>query len=107
MSVLGRDGRDTILDFDATQGDRLDLKQLLAGTGFDPGAPDAGSFLHFEAVNANGDGVQDIAVIVDHDGAGTAHVPSQVATLINPVGVTPTTPVADVTTFTASDGATS
>ena len=106
FTALG-DGRDTILDFNADQGDRLNLEQLFQGSGFNPQAPNAGEFLRFVAVDANHDGVRDIAVVADIDGPGTAHVASQVATLVNPVGIAPGTPVTEVTTFHASDGATS
>ena len=104
VGALG-DGRDTILDFDAGQGDRLDLERLFAGSGLDPAA-DASSFLRFVPMDADGDAVADIGVIVDLDGAGGAHVPSQVATLLDPTGVAPGTPILEVTTFVASDGAT-
>jgi Ca2+-binding RTX toxin-like protein len=99
------DGRDTILDFNAEEGDRLDLRQLFEGTGFDPGAADAGDVLRFEALGGGGDTAR-VGVVADLDGAGATHVPAQVATLINPVGVAPGTAVADVATFTGSDGAT-
>jgi Ca2+-binding RTX toxin-like protein len=105
ITSLG-DGRDTILDFNAGQGDRLNLEQLFAGTGFNPNAANAGDFLRFEAFDANGDGVPDIRVIADLDGAGTGHAAAQVATLINPVGIAPGTSIHDVTTFTGTDGAT-
>jgi hypothetical protein len=100
------DGRDTILDFNAEEGDRLDLRQLFEGTGFDPGAADAGDFLRFEALDGGGGDTTRVGVVADLDGAGATHVPAQVATLVNPVGVAPGTAVADVATFTGSDGAT-
>jgi large repetitive protein len=100
------DGRDTILDFNAEEGDRLDLRQLFQGAGFDPGAADAGDFLRFDAVDGGGGDAPRVGVVVDLDGAGDTHVAAQVATLVNPVGVAPGTAVADVTTFTGSDGAT-
>ncbi|MEK0085706.1 type I secretion C-terminal target domain-containing protein [Benzoatithermus flavus] len=106
LTALG-DGRDIILDFDATAGDRLDLGRLLAGTGFDPNAANAGDFLRFEATEADGNGTADIKVIVDLDGSGSHYVPEHVATLMNPVGVGPGTPLHEVATFTGSDGATS
>ena len=106
FTALG-DGRDTILDFNAGAGDRLNLEALFADSaGFDPNAANAGDFLRFEAFDANGDGVDDIRVIADLDGAGSTYVAAQVATLINPVGIGVGTPLEDVTTFTGSDGAT-
>jgi len=49
-------------------------------------------------------------VIADLDGPGTRYVPSQVATLVNPVGVTADTAIHDVAATTAaathSNGAT-
>ena len=106
VTALG-DGRDTILDFNADEGDRLNLQKLFAGTGFDPGANNAGDYLRIEAVNANGDATSDVGVIADLDGAGNAYTAAQVAVLVNPVGVGPGTPIQEVTTFTGSDGATS
>ena len=44
--------------------------------------------------------MRDIRVVADLDGPGAAHVASQVATLVNPVGIAPGTPLDDVTTFT-------
>lgn len=106
FTALG-DGRDTILDFNASAGDRLNLEALFADSaGFDPSAANAGDFLRFEAFDGNGDSVQDIRVIADLDGAGSRFVAAQVATLINPVGIGVGTPLEDVTTFTGSDGAT-
>ncbi len=106
FTALG-DGQDTILDFNAGAGDRLNLEALFSDSaGFDPTAANAGDFLRFEAFDANGDGVQDIRVIADLDGAGTKYAAAQVATLINPVGIAAGTPLEDVTTFTGSDGAT-
>ncbi|HEX6011581.1 MAG TPA: type I secretion C-terminal target domain-containing protein, partial [Geminicoccaceae bacterium] len=66
------DGRDTILDFNAEEGDRLDLRQLFEGTGFDPGAADAGDFLRFEALDGGGDTTR-VGVVADLDGAGATH----------------------------------
>ena len=106
FTALG-DGRDTILDFNAGAGDRLNLEALFADSaGFDPSAANAGDFLRFEAFDANGDAVQDIRVIADLDGTGGRFTGAHVATLINPVGIGAGTPLEDVTTFTGSDGAT-
>lgn len=106
LTALG-DGRDTILDFDATAGDRLGLGELFAGTGFDPNASDAGDYVRFEATDGDGDATTDLKLIVDLDGSGSRYGAEHVATLINPVGVAPGTAVQEVATFTGSDGATS
>jgi Ca2+-binding RTX toxin-like protein len=74
------DRGDRLLDFNADEGDVLDLSAL-----FD-GQADAGNiddFLQFEPSGAN-----DIAVSADIDGAAPAFEPVQVVTLVDPTGVT-------------------
>jgi Ca2+-binding RTX toxin-like protein len=102
------DGRNVWDDFNAFDGDKLDLTRLFQGTAFDPRAPNASQFLRFENRTLDGVGVNnDIAVIVDLDGPGAAYSPQVVMELWNPVGPIGGDPIAKFTTFNqASDGAT-
>ena len=96
-----REGRDTIFDFDATEGDRLDLTNIF-DSNFDPNDPSAREFIIFQAVDDDLGGVaNDINVLVDLDGPGSNHVPVPVATLDNPTGINPDSAITDVTTFPA------
>lgn len=83
ITSLG-DGHDTITDLDWSEGDRLDLTGLLAGSGFDPEAPDAARRLRLEPAGPDGEGRSQVRVIVDLDGAGTAFAGHVVATLLDP-----------------------
>ena len=86
------DGTDTIVDFNADQGDVLGLHLLLDGSGFDPDAPNAGRFLRLRELDLDGDGARDdIQVQVDLDGAGSAHRFVTIFELLDPVGVDATT----------------
>lgn len=97
IRTLG-DGADTILDFDATAGDRLDLTALI-GAGFDP-ADDPAPWLRIRGAPVAGR----LVVEVDVDGAAEAHGFAGMVNLIDPAGVgaDPLT----ITTWRASDGAT-
>jgi hypothetical protein len=90
VTALG-DGTDTILDFDRSEGDRLDLGRLLAGSGWDgPGSPTAGDFVRVERIDLDGDGVNDdVRVDVDLDGSGSLHAFHPVFVLNDPIGLSP------------------
>lgn len=74
VTALG-DGLDEILDFDGTEGDRIDLDALLEGSGWGgPGSPTAGDFAQVTLVDWDGDSASDdVLVSVDLDGAGSLH----------------------------------
>jgi hypothetical protein len=74
------DRGDQILDFDAVEGDLLDLSSLFQDVDVDIANVD--SFLQFEQSGEN------IAVSADVDGAQTNFDPVQVVTLVDPTGVT-------------------
>ena len=74
------DRGDQILDFDAVEGDVLDLSSLFQGVDIDIANVD--SFLQFEQSG------EDIAVSANVDGAQTNFDPVQVVTLVDPTGVT-------------------
>ncbi|MDX6749979.1 type I secretion C-terminal target domain-containing protein [Geminicoccaceae bacterium 1502E] len=81
VASLG-DGHDIVTDFDEKEGDRLDLEGVLAGTAFDPRAPDASDWLRFEPADLDGDGRRDdVRVVVDLDGAGREHRPQVILSL--------------------------
>jgi len=105
VTTLG-DGRDIIHDFDRGQGDRIDLHELLSGTGFDaPGAVER-DFVRIGYTDFDGDGnVNDVRVQVDLDGSGSEHVFNQVLVLTDPVGL-PSGPLT-LADLGGSDGATS
>lgn len=77
------DGKDTIRNFNATEGDRLDLTSLFRDS--DISADTFGQFVRTSAVS-NG-----VAVQVDLDGAGGEQRFADIAVLERPVGVTPST----------------
>jgi Ca2+-binding RTX toxin-like protein len=77
------DGKDTIRNFNATQGDRLDLSLLFRDSEID----DA-SFDHFVRTTQDG---KDFLVQVDLDGQGTDHRFVDIARLVGPTGVTAAT----------------
>jgi hypothetical protein len=77
------DGADTIRNFNATEGDKLDLTQLFRDSDIN-----AASFDHFVRTSAITNGVK---VQVDLDGAGAEQRFVDVAYLVNPVGVTSAT----------------
>ncbi len=105
VTSLG-DGRDIVRDFDRTEGDRIDLSELLAGSGFDaPGAVES-DFVRISYTDFDGDGSEDdVRVQVDLDGPGDEHVFNQVLVLTDPVGL----PSGSLTLadLGGSDGATS
>jgi Bacterial Ig domain/RTX calcium-binding nonapeptide repeat (4 copies) len=74
------DRGDRILDFNADEGDVLDLSALFDGQA---NAGNIDDFLQFEPSGAN-----DVAVNADIDGAAPAFEPVQVVTLVDPAGVT-------------------
>jgi Ca2+-binding RTX toxin-like protein len=74
------DRGDQILDFDAVEGDVLDLSSMFQDVDVDIANVD--SFLQFEQSGEN------IAVSADVDGAQTNFDPVQVVTLVDPTGVT-------------------
>ncbi len=105
VTSLG-DGRDIIRDFDRTEGDRIDLSELLAGSGIDaPGAVED-DFVRIAYTDFDRDGFEDdVRVQVDLDGPGGEHVFNQVLVLTDPAGLPPgSLTLADLG---ASDGATS
>jgi hypothetical protein len=77
------DGADTIRNFDATEGDRLDLRELLRDSGVTDETVD--QFVSSNEFTFGGGGVR---VQVDLDGPGGQHRPVSVAFLEQPVGVT-------------------
>ncbi len=77
------DGADTIRNFNATEGDRLDLSLLFRDS--DITADTFGQFVRTDAIE-NG-----VKVQVDLDGGGTDHRFVDIAFLVNPVGVTTST----------------
>ncbi len=105
ITSLG-DGRDIVHDFDRTEGDRIDLSELLAGSGYDaPGAVER-DFVRISYTDFDRDGsVDDVRVEVDLDGTGDAHVFNQVLVLTDPVGL-PSGPL-NLADLGGSDGATS
>ncbi len=105
VTSLG-DGRDIVRDFDRTEGDRIDLSELLSGTGFDaPGAVEH-DFVRIGYTDFDGDGnVDDVRVEVDLDGSGSEHVFNQVLVLTDPAGL-PSGPLT-LADLGGSDGATS
>jgi len=74
------DRGDRLLDFNAGEGDVLDLSALFDGQA---NAGNIDDFLQFEPSGAN-----DVAVNADIDGAAPAFEPVQVVTLVDPSGVT-------------------
>lgn len=90
VTALG-DGRDTILDFNRAEGDRLDLDRLLKGSGWGgPDSPAAGDFVRVERIDRDGDGVNDdVRVSVDLDGSGSLHAFHPVFVLNDPTGLSP------------------
>jgi Ca2+-binding RTX toxin-like protein len=74
------DRGDQLLDFNATEGDVLDLSALFDGQA---NAGNINDFLQF-----NPSGVNDIQVSADIDGASTGFDFLQVVTLVDPTGVT-------------------
>ena len=94
------DGTDTITDFNADDGDVLDLHMLLDGTGFDSTKANVDDFIRLSAADTDGDGdTDDITVSVDLDGNGSAHRMVTVFDLTNPVGVDGSTDPLSITTF--------
>ncbi len=95
------DGTDTVADFNSAEGDRLDLTKFFQGTGFDPNAANASSFLSFQVVNSH-----DVDVVVDRDGSGSqyqSHVAFHILNQVDPSALT----IASATTYGhATDGAT-
>jgi hypothetical protein len=75
------DGADTIRNFDATEGDRLDMTELFRDSDISDASID-----HFVRSIDDADGVQ---VEVDLDGPGTAQQWTTVAFLDQPTGVSP------------------
>jgi RTX calcium-binding nonapeptide repeat (4 copies) len=73
-------GRNVIVDFDPQEGDRLNLEELLTNRAFDPTAEDASNWLRFELVTP-GDGLTQVAVILDLDGLGKAYNAVSIAQL--------------------------
>lgn len=90
VTALG-DGRDTILDFDRSEGDRIDLDTLLRGSGWGgPDSPTAGDFVRVERIDRDGDGVNDdVRVSVDLDDGGSLHAFHPVFVLNDPTGLNP------------------
>jgi Ca2+-binding RTX toxin-like protein len=77
---------DTINDFNADEGDKLLLADLLQGTGYDPAQ--AGKWLQFQAADLDGSGGQnDVRVRVDLDGEGGAYQSTVIFNMLNPVGI--------------------
>ena len=72
---------DVIADFNTTQGDVIDLSDVLAGS-YNPGTDDILDFVMFE------DSGSDTIVSVDLDGTGGASTWQQIATLNNVTGLT-------------------
>lgn len=95
------DGTDTVVDFNTGEGDRLDLTKFFKGTGFDPNAADASSYLSFQQV-----GSHEVDVVVDRDGSGNqyqSHVAFHLLNQSDPASLT----IASATTYGhATDGAT-
>ena len=95
------DGTDTVVDFSTGRGDRLDLTKFFQGTGFDPNAANASSFLSFQQV-----GSHETDVVVDRDGSGDqyqSHVAFHLLNQADPSSLT----IASATTYGhATDGAT-
>ena len=75
------DRGDRILDFNADEGDVLDLSALFSDV--DVNIANADAFLQFEQSGPN-----DIAVIADVDGPAAGFEFVQVVTLVDPTGVT-------------------
>lgn len=102
---------DKVMDFSASEGDKLDLTQLFESTDYIPGVSDQSQFFQLNQVDGDSDGsADDIQVKVDLDGAGTNFAFQSVAVLIGPEGVTTSTDVDSIVTTKAnqgSDGATS
>jgi Ca2+-binding RTX toxin-like protein len=101
-----------ITDFNANQGDKLDLSQMLDASGFDPQHDNLSQWVELRAFDVDGDGKKnDIQVRFDPDGPGKASAPQSVADLIHPVGVSagsdPHSIVATNSAHSGSDGATS
>ena len=73
------EGGDLIFGFNAGEGDRLDFRDLFAGSA-DPA--DVDPFVRFDAAG------DDVQVNVDQDGPGAAAAFISVATLVDPIGLT-------------------
>ncbi|MEO1018907.1 MAG: DUF4114 domain-containing protein, partial [Pseudomonadota bacterium] len=98
------DARDTILDFNANDGDRLDISDLIDQAETVTGTPITQANLdQFFRLDPVGD---DINVIADLDGAGDKFVEVTLARLDNPTGVDGGD-IAPIITNPPSDGATS
>ena len=77
---------DTIHDFNAGEGDRLLLSDLLQGSGYNPAQ--AGKWLQFQTADLDGiGGKNDVQVRVDLDGDGGARSSTAIFRLLNPVGI--------------------
>lgn len=73
-------GRDTVRDFNLTQGDKINVHDVLSG--FDPLTQSITDFVEMTTVGAN------TVMSVDRDGLGSAYTWTQVATLENITGLT-------------------
>ncbi len=100
------DGRDVVRDFDRSEGDRIDLSELLDGSGIDAPGSNEHDFVLLQWTDFDGDGhANDLRIQVDLDGTGDQHVYNQVLVLQNPAGL-PAGPLT-LADLGASDGATS
>ena len=102
---------DRVMDFNAAQGDKLDLTQLFESTDYIPGVSDQAELFQLNQVDGDNDGTaDDIQVKVDLDGPGTNFAFQQIAVMIDPQGVTTSTDVDSIVITKptqGSDGATS
>ena len=77
---------DTIQDFNADEGDKLLLADLLQGSGFNAAQGD--QWLKFQTADLDGTGGRnDVRVSIDLDAGGTAYRPTAIFQMLNPVGI--------------------
>jgi Ca2+-binding RTX toxin-like protein len=72
---------DTISDFNTSQGDAINIADLLTGLGYTPGTSDINDFVSLATGGSN------MMLSVDRDGTGTVYGSQQIATLTNVSGL--------------------